>query len=71
MKILKQSCPNLLVEAISMNAPRNRTVAETIYDDIEKNDYLIELYNGLLRAYTRKLFDRDNPELDSKKLKDL
>ena len=54
-----------------MFAPKNKTVAETIYSDIEKNSYLIELYSDLLKAYTRKLFNRSNDTFDEKKLSDL
>lgn len=54
-----------------MNTPRNKTVAEAIYGDIENNEYLIELYNDLLRAYTRKLFNRSNPDFNTKKVNDL
>lgn len=54
-----------------MNTPRNKTVAEAIYGDIENNEYLIELYNYLLRAYTRKLFNRSNPDFNTKKINDL
>lgn len=54
-----------------MSTPRNRTVAEVIYDDIENNDYLIELYNDLLKAYTRKLFNRTLPDFIDKKVNDL
>jgi len=56
---------------VDVNTPRNKTIAETIYGDIENNEYLIELYNELLRAYTRKLFNRSNPDFDSKRLNDL
>ena len=56
---------------INLNTPRKKTVAETIYGDIENNEYLIELYNELLRAYTRKLFNRSNPDFSTKKLNDL
>lgn len=52
-------------------APKNKTVAETIYSDIEKNSYLIELYSDLLKAYTRKLFNRSCDAFDEKKLSDL
>lgn len=31
-----------------MLTPRNQTVAETIYTDIDKNEYLLELYSELL-----------------------
>ena len=54
-----------------MSAPRNRTVAETIYGKIEKDDYLLELYNDLIKAYTRKLFNRLNTDFNLKKLSDL
>lgn len=51
--------------------PRNRSVAETIYEGIDKNDYLIELYDELLKSYTRKLFNRSNPDFNAKKFNDL
>lgn len=51
-----------------MLTPRNQTIAETIYTDIDKNEYLLELYSELLRAYTRKLFSRANSVFDEKKL---
>ena len=51
--ILKQLCLCLLADVINFNVPKKKTVAETIYGDIENNEYLIELYNELLRAYTR------------------
>lgn len=54
-----------------MLTPRNQTIAETIYTDIDKNEYLLELYSELLRAYTRKLFSRSTPVFDDKKLSDL
>lgn len=60
-----------MAEVIKMIAPRNRTVAETIYGSIDKNDYLLELYSDLLRAYTRKLFNRSNPDFGEKKMNDL
>ena len=53
------------------NTPRNQTIAETIYTDIDKNEYLLELYSELLRAYTRKLFNRSTPVFDDKKQSDL
>lgn len=54
-----------------MLTPRNQTIAETIYTDIDKNEYLLELYSELLRAYTRKLFNRSTPVFDDKKQSDL
>lgn len=51
--------------------PRNQTISEMIYGDIEQNEYLQELYNDLLRAYTRKLVDREPGKFDEKKLDDL
>lgn len=54
-----------------MLTPRNQTIAETIYTDIDKNEYLLELYSELLRAYTRKLFNRSTPVFEEKKLSDL
>lgn len=39
-----------------MGIPRNATLAETIYRDIEKNDYLNQLYADLLYNYSLRLF---------------
>ena len=39
-----------------MGIPRNATLAETIYRDIEKNEYLNQLYADLLYNYSLKLF---------------
>lgn len=54
-----------------MFVPRKRTIAETIYTDIEKNPYLLKLYSDLLKAYTRKIFNRSNTKFEKKKLDDL
>lgn len=54
-----------------MNTPRQRTIAEIIYEDIENNEYLIELYSELLKKYSRKLFNRTNQEFEVKRLNDL
>jgi len=39
-----------------MGVPRNATLAETIYRDIEKNEYLNRLYADLLYNYSLRLF---------------
>lgn len=37
-----------------MQTPRNQTLAEALYRDIDKNDYLKEIYESLLWiGYTR------------------
>lgn len=36
--------------------PRNRTIGEYIYEDIDKNEYLLYLYDVLLRAYSQEVF---------------
>jgi len=38
-----------------MYAPRNETLAESIYKDIEENEYLLELYDSLLHNYSCRL----------------
>ena len=53
------------------NPPRNRTVGEYIYDDIEKNEYLLFLYDELLKMYSRKVFKRPIEEINTKYLNDL
>ena len=49
-----------------MGIPRNATLAETIYRDIEKNDYLNQLYADLLYNYSLRLFSLslDEREID-------
>lgn len=42
------------------NIPRNSTLAEALYRDIEKDDYLQEIYNNLLYNYSTKLFNTDS-----------
>jgi replicative superfamily II helicase len=59
------------VEVHNLITPRNRSVAETIFENLENNEYLIELYDELLKAYTRKLFNRSNPDFTYKKFNDL
>lgn len=39
--------------------PRNATLAEALYRDIDKNDYLQEIYGDLLYNYSIKLFHTD------------
>ena len=36
--------------------PRNETLAEALYRDIDKDEYLREIYNDLLYNYSLKLF---------------
>ena len=52
-------------------SPRNRTLGEYIYDDIEKNEYLLFLYDELLKMYSRKVFKRPIEEINTKYLNDL
>lgn len=49
-----------------MGVPRNATLAETIYRDIEKNAYLNQLYEDLLYNYSLRLFSLalDEREID-------
>ena len=42
-----------------IQAPRNATLAEALYRDIDKNDYLNEIYGNLLYNYSIKLFGSD------------
>lgn len=39
--------------------PRNETLAEALYRDIDKDEYLNEIYGDLLYNYSIKLFDLD------------
>ena len=39
-----------------MQTPRNQTLAEALYRDIDKNDYLKEIYESLLYNYSINLF---------------
>lgn len=39
-----------------MQTPRNQTLAEALYRDIDKNDYLKEIYESLLYDYSINLF---------------
>lgn len=54
-----------------MYNPRKRTLTELIYNDIITDEYLLELYNDLLKAYTRKLFNRAPAAFEEKRLNDL
>ena len=47
-----------------MQIPRDETLAEAIYRDIEKDEYLNEIYNALLHNYSLKLFDIDSPMVE-------
>ena len=47
-----------------MYAPRNETLAESIYKDIDENEYLLELYDSLLHNYSCRLLrvnEADDP----------
>lgn len=56
--------------------PRNATLAEALYRDIEKNEYLQEIYGDLLYNYSINLFhserrQRDIPIADALRFADL
>lgn len=51
--------------------PRKRNLQELIYDKIDTDVYLIELYNDLLKKYTRQLFKREIELFADKELSDL
>ena len=42
-----------------IQAPRNETLAEALYRDIDKDEYLREIYGNLLYNYSIKLFGAD------------
>lgn len=44
-----------------MQIPRYETLAEALYKDIEKNDYLNEIYDSLRKNYSIKLFGYNMP----------
>lgn len=44
--------------------PRNTTLAEALYRDIEKNEYLQEIYGDLLYNYSINLFHSDRRQRD-------
>nr|DAX71918.1 MAG TPA: Chromatin remodeling complex ATPase [Caudoviricetes sp.] len=44
--------------------PRNATLAEALYRDIEKNEYLQEIYGDLLYNYSINLFHSDRRQRD-------
>lgn len=59
-----------------IQAPRNATLAEALYRDIDKNDYLNEIYDNLLYNYSIKLFGsehrpREIPIRDALRFSDL
>lgn len=59
-----------------IQAPRNATLAEALYRDIDKNDYLQEIYGDLLYNYSIRLFHtdrrlRDIPVKDALRFADL
>ena len=56
--------------------PRNATLAEALYREIDQNDYLQEIYGDLLYNYSIKLFHtdkrpRDIPVKDALRFADL
>lgn len=52
-------------------SPRNRTLGEYIYDEIDQNEYLNKLYNKLIRDYSRKIFRRELEPFFEKEISDL
>lgn len=46
-----------------IQSPRNETLAEALYRGIENNQYLNEIYDGLLHDYTLKLFHLQQPAI--------
>lgn len=54
-----------------MIAPRKLTLGEEIFLEIDKNEYLNELFQKLLFSYSLKLFGNDFNDLTSKEVKDL
>lgn len=40
-----------------MHIPRNQTLAEALYENIDKNEYLNEIYDSLLYNYSIKIFN--------------
>lgn len=54
-----------------MIAPRRLTLGEEIFLEIDKNEYLNELYQKLLFSYSQKLFSNDFTNLTSKEIMDL
>ncbi|WP_302608212.1 DEAD/DEAH box helicase [uncultured Bacteroides sp.] len=59
-----------------IQAPRNATLAEALYRNIDKNEYLQEIYGDLLYNYSIKLFHtdrrpRDIPVKDALRFADL
>lgn len=59
-----------------MHIPRYPTLAEALYRDIDKDDYLLEIYNNLLHNYAAQLFHEDDelreiPKRDALRYSDL
>lgn len=54
-----------------MATTRQKNFFEDLFDSLSKNEYLLELYNELLRNYTRYIFGRNIEKLDDKKVTDL
>lgn len=44
-----------------MQIPRDETLSEALYRDIEKNEYLIEIYESLRKSYAYSIFGQDKP----------
>ena len=49
-----------------MLRPRNETLAEALYRDIDKNEYLLEIYDALLINYSIKLYGLRSALVDVK-----
>lgn len=47
-----------------MNSPRNATLGEEIYRDIDNNEYLNELYSNILYNYSIKVLGKNAPPKD-------
>ena len=53
-----------------MFTPRNKTLGEDIYPNINENEYLNELYQKLLNNYSFKLFNKDILFMSEKEISD-
>ena len=42
--------------------PRNATLCEALYTDIDKDEYLLEIYDNLLYNYAVSLMKSDQPQ---------
>lgn len=47
-----------------MHIPRNQTLAEALYVDIDKNEYLNEIYEALLNNYSIKIFNSQKQHIE-------